>query len=474
MANRVYYDDRLATAIAGPAPQGALADVQYRQIIDLLADARPADNEAEAALLAGAGKGRYFSQNDFARGLVRLSALAKDMAAEGQSAAITQSMRPLTSPPLIRFLLDQPKQVREATLGKTRINSADWLEILRTLSPEQQAELSAHVAASANAQNVADPGLTDESVTGEEAVAERTSFTASKPALIATGKADPVNETLIAEKKPIPSESPALSENPALSESPALSENPALSEIKPDAAAQRPKKLGADIGGIVERIANYTARRESSTAPHLPLEEFARETMVLAEEIAFFTDSDGVISSAEPEIEGIAIGLPVFSHAGETRLGCDARTASLAAKHQPVVNGRYEHRGAAALAGVWRVDSWPRFDHYDKRFIGYYGILTRLNPVEEDPMTIMAGKAGYGSVSENTEGTVLETPDYRQLVHELRTPAGALKGFAEILQAQLFGPVAAPYRNMAQAVIDDTDAVLQQLARLQKSEAEQA
>jgi K+-sensing histidine kinase KdpD len=40
----------------------------------------------------------------------------------------------------------------------------------------------------------------------------------------------------------------------------------------------------------------------------------------------------------------------------------------------------------------------------------------------------------------------------RQLLHELRTPVGAIQGFAEIIQNQLFGPAPNAYRALAAAV----------------------
>ena len=40
----------------------------------------------------------------------------------------------------------------------------------------------------------------------------------------------------------------------------------------------------------------------------------------------------------------------------------------------------------------------------------------------------------------------------RQVLHELRTPVGAIQGFAEIIQQQMFGPAPNAYRALAAAV----------------------
>ncbi|WP_174292414.1 HAMP domain-containing histidine kinase, partial [Sphingomonas bacterium] len=48
----------------------------------------------------------------------------------------------------------------------------------------------------------------------------------------------------------------------------------------------------------------------------------------------------------------------------------------------------------------------------------------------------------------------------RQLVHELRTPTNAIAGFAELIETQLLGPVALPYRQQAAAIRSHTLALI--------------
>jgi signal transduction histidine kinase len=48
----------------------------------------------------------------------------------------------------------------------------------------------------------------------------------------------------------------------------------------------------------------------------------------------------------------------------------------------------------------------------------------------------------------------------RQVLHELRTPVGAIQGFAEIIQNQLFGPAPNAYRALAAAVSVDAARIL--------------
>jgi K+-sensing histidine kinase KdpD len=48
----------------------------------------------------------------------------------------------------------------------------------------------------------------------------------------------------------------------------------------------------------------------------------------------------------------------------------------------------------------------------------------------------------------------------RQLLHELRTPVGAIQGFAELIQQQLYGPAPNEYRALAAAVAVDAARLL--------------
>ncbi|MEM1131650.1 MAG: hypothetical protein AAGH53_01795 [Pseudomonadota bacterium] len=412
MANNLHYDDRLATAISGAVPEASLAAVQYRQIVDLLADAKPADSEYDAALMRFENKGRYYSQVDLTAALVRLNALAQKMAPEKQAEALSESNRPLQSPPLVRFLLEQPKQVRDAAVAKTRLPAEKWLEIIKTLSSDQRAELM-HKA-----------GLMDQS--GDK----------SGAASAVQDDTDIITNDYDADKE--------------------IEKVETAESVAGDPPA-------SDIGEIVERIAHFTAQRASNNAPHLPLEGFAEDQVQAIKEICFVSDKSGQLVTADPDCEGFADGMPIFLQAMAGSCGCDPETARLANQYRPIVNGRYVHRGSPLLAGAWRLDAWPRFaSGYDREFIGYCGVLMRLVSDEAN------------DAESTIKASAVTNDDYRQLAHELKTPAGALKGFAEILETQLFGPVAKPYRNMAHNIIQDTDTVLDQLATLPLSEREDA
>lgn len=55
---------------------------------------------------------------------------------------------------------------------------------------------------------------------------------------------------------------------------------------------------------------------------------------------------------------------------------------------------------------------------------------------------------------------VQNSDQLQQLVHELRTPLGAIIGFSEIIEQQLFGPVSREYRHIAQDIVQDAKRLL--------------
>ena len=82
-------------------------------------------------------------------------------------------------------------------------------------------------------------------------------------------------------------------------------------------------------------------------------------------------------------------------------------------------SGSVKVTAGGLISGNWRLDAVPRFDAAG-RFLGHHARITRM-PAEQDT-------------------TDHRGDDVRQALHELRTPLGALQGFAEIIQQQLFGP----------------------------------
>ena len=103
--------------------------------------------------------------------------------------------------------------------------------------------------------------------------------------------------------------------------------------------------------------------------------------------------------------------------------------------------------GSSAIGGEWRIAAAPLFDRSSGRFTGMRGRARR--PFVEEVV------AAPATVLTRTEGEGL-----RRLVHELRTPTNAIAGFSELIERELLGPVAPPYRARAGVIRADVDGLI--------------
>ena len=220
-------------------------------------------------------------------------------------------------------------------------------------------------------------------------------------------------------------------------------------EPAPEAAA-----AGEGISALVRRIEAFQQARKGSPAelaPRLPLEGGAPEPPGgEARACDFSTDPAGSIDWAEGDFGPLLVGLGL---SGAERLDAAAQ-ASLRAR-LPISGGRLKLDGVPAVAGEWRVDAAPHFSP-DGAFAGYYGRLRRPNVAQP--------RRPGGAAADRM----------RQVLHELRTPVGAIQGFAEIIQQQLFGVAPNAYRALAAAVGVDAARLLagfDEIDRLAKLES---
>ena len=159
----------------------------------------------------------------------------------------------------------------------------------------------------------------------------------------------------------------------------------------------------------------------------------------------FETGPDGLIRWVEGVTRGAAIGLSIAEAAFGGEPGADGAAAGAFRQRAEIVNARMMLEGAAAAAGEWRFSALPWFDPATGQFRGYRGSARRPQPSEMP----------YGRPA-----AVVESGDsIRQLIHELRSPLNAISGFAQIISGQMFGPVSASYRAMAEAIVADAASV---------------
>ncbi len=202
-----------------------------------------------------------------------------------------------------------------------------------------------------------------------------------------------------------------------------------------------------NIRYIVDRIEQLRRAREGAEAPQLPLEGGdSRETEIILDEIRFETDDLGAIIWTEGAPRGAIVGVGISEPAFGGGPGPDAYGAAAFRQRMPLENARIRLCGAAMIEGDWRINAAPFFDTVSGRFRGYRGIFRRPN------------------IAENAQIDQTELPvavdQLQQLLHELRTPLGAIIGFSEIIEQQLFGPVSAEYRTLAKSIYGDAERLL--------------
>jgi two-component system, OmpR family, sensor kinase len=241
--------------------------------------------------------------------------------------------------------------------------------------------------------------------------------------------------------------------------------------ISPAPAAPRPEpderlpvgveavtEADAGIGALVRRIEAFQrARRGATTAPRLPLGD-AREPERLRARRAFdfATDASGVIRWADPAMAPLAVGLRLGAARPGAIATLDSAGALALARRQPLRGAEVELVGTPEIAGPWRVDAAPAFTAATGHFIGHRGRMRRMEQ----------------SVPQSADDSAGDR--LRQLLHELRTPVGAIQGFAELIQQQLFGPAPNEYRALAAGIAVDAARLLagfDELDRLARLEA---
>jgi signal transduction histidine kinase len=203
---------------------------------------------------------------------------------------------------------------------------------------------------------------------------------------------------------------------------------PVVAEARARAEAAEPVAAndGFAISDLVARIEAYRRNREEvrPAAPQPASDGFSWES-----------DATGVLIGVEGVDRGALVGLSI-AHAGQQGLAqVDGVAAGGYRRRSPFADARLEVGGTSSAAGAWRLSGVPAFDPASGRFTGFRGTARRPRADE-----VAAPRATPSADS------------LRQLVHELRTPANAISGFAELIETELLGPVSPVYRERAGAI----------------------
>ncbi len=157
----------------------------------------------------------------------------------------------------------------------------------------------------------------------------------------------------------------------------------------------------------------------------------------------FVTDAAGRIVRAESDAAPSLVGTSLGTLACRRVAGAAPTTADALRLRQPIEGQVVVFEGAPAISGEWRIDAAPLFDAATGRYTGHAGRARRLN-----------GKAA-------TVSRAAEVADrMRQVLHELRNPAGAIQMASEFIQQQVGGAVSHEYRALAASIASDTASVL--------------
>ncbi len=215
----------------------------------------------------------------------------------------------------------------------------------------------------------------------------------------------------------------------------------------PPATAAQGKAV--PVAEVIERLERWRRDHDNeltrTDTPQLPFAPGAAGAAAPATEIRFETDDNGTVIWIEGAPRGSVVGVDIARPAFDNGPGPDAYGAAAFRQRMPMENARMRLRGASVVEGDWRMSASPFFDATSGRFRGFRGIMRR-------PMV--------SETADIAPDPVKQAEQLQQILHELRTPLGAIVGFAEIIDHQMFGPVDDSYRALATDILTDANQLL--------------
>lgn len=389
------FDDSLETVLSADVTTPLGAASAWRQLVDLIGRGRaPPSAEAMARLEAIRGAVPAAVRAASARGLEH------------------------AAPPveLVCLFAADAAEIAAPVLRGAQLTSAEWIGLLPALGPRTRSVLRHRRDLDPAVVHALTQFGADFALAGDEAASEAAPAAPYSPSSFVS---------LAEAARGLPAVARALREG----------DEAAGAAANDPGAAPAPGSF--QISELVARIAAYQRQREEA-------HPVAVDTGQVAEAIGapgfrFETDAAGIVRWVDGVNRAPLIGLsldlassPAGSRIDGVAVGAFRRRAAFA-------NARLVVTGLSDAAGDWRITAVPAFDPATGRFTGYRGSARRPRA---DEQASPAAKPG------------LPPDSLRQLVHELRTPTNAIAGFAEMIETQLLGPVADPYRARAAAIRD--------------------
>jgi signal transduction histidine kinase len=223
---------------------------------------------------------------------------------------------------------------------------------------------------------------------------------------------------------PVPPADTPLSETPFVALGDVTRGLPLVAEALRRAEAPSEPAPRFEIADLVARIDAFQRDRPDPAPRPVPEPEVANSFL-------YETDASGVIRWVEGVARPALVGLSLAT-LGSGGVRFDAVPGGALRRRARFTDARLEIGGTTPLAGSWRLSGAPLFERETGRFTGMRGTGRRPRRDQQ--------AAPVGS------------DQLRQLVHELRTPANAIMGFAELIGTELLGPVPPHYRERAETI----------------------
>ena len=409
-------DDRLATVLRSGAAGETGLRTQFRQLLDLLGTTQEGSDPA----LTGAA-------------YARLDELMAAISPEEQARILREPGLRLRNPALIAKLVHGEAKPVAAAMATARLRDDQWTELIPTLPINARGFL--------RHRSDLPPGATD--------------------MLLRLG----VGDLVLPDPGVDRSAFPLLRTKETGRDTPAAAARPddtfLLSEAMEQALSESDDAESDEDGirTLLRRIEAFRVSRggPGPLEPPLPLGDSPlKRSLRRSETVDFEIDAEGLVTWADADVAPMLVGLAI-AREGIADLAMEHRR--LLRAHQPLRSVRFTLDRPEPIGGEWRLDAVPMFAHSGGAFTGYACRLRR-------PKFDTSGEEALVRASERV----------RQLLHELRTPVGAIQGFAEIIQQQLFGTVPNEYRALAATIAVDSARLLagfeeiDRLARLESGD----
>ncbi|KQM97537.1 histidine kinase dimerization/phospho-acceptor domain-containing protein [Sphingomonas sp. Leaf25] len=394
----VHFDDSLETVLASDlSGEGARASA-WRQLVDLIGRGRASPNPRAIAMLERI--------RDSVPRTIRMAS-ARDIEHAGPPAS------------LVALLATDTIEVALPVLRSAELSVADWTALIPTLGPaargvlRNRRDLPVAVRLAIDSFGPVDLVLGDDRADAEPVVEPQ-------PVALPEPTADP---------QPVIEPQPVGKAEPVAPPKPPVEPQPLIDATDPIA--------GPDLAGpfsivdVMARIVAFERIQDAVPAPRAPLPRH--------DQFRFETDATGMLRFVDGVSRAAVVGLSLALEGGPTIAGFDGVAAGALRRRTPFRDARLSVLGDSDAGGEWRVSGVPVFDPASGRFTGYRGTARRPRGDER---------------AERAAPPATGVAQLRQLVHELRTPAGAIAGFAEMIEAQLLGPVSPVYRARAAAILD--------------------